>query len=197
MITQNSAAKRTLAAFAPIFLLVALGAAPAEARDKEFGLLVHHLESTYHAKRSHRFLMGFAGLVVRVWRPYGVRGFKMALFEDQDFSAARSNLDFAAVVRAGLREGWQPLVRVYSRRDGERTIIFAQPAGNDIKLLIATVEPSEAVVMQMKINPDKLSESIDHRSHGCRQRPHVSPDDTSHGSTDEPALHTVSEAAGT
>ena len=76
MITQNSAAKRTLAAFAPIFLLVALGAAPAEARDKEFGLLVHHLESTYHAKRSHRFLMGFAGLVVRVWRPYGVRGFQ-------------------------------------------------------------------------------------------------------------------------
>ncbi len=124
MIRQNSVAKRTLAAFAPIFLLVALVAAPAEARDKEFGLLVHHLESTYHAKRSHRFLMGFAGLVVRVWRPY-------------------------------------------------------------------------AVVMQMKINPDKLSESIDHRSHGCRQKPRENPDDTSHGSTDEPALHTVSEAAGT
>ena len=143
-----------------VLLAVLAVSAPVQARDKEFGLLVRHVESYYHAKRSHRFLLGFAGLVVRVWRPEGVRGFRIALFEDQDFSAARSDHDFPAVVGAGLRDGWQPLVRVYSRREGEHTVIFAKGMGNDLKLLIATVEPREAVVMEMRLNPDKLSDSI-------------------------------------
>jgi hypothetical protein len=144
-----------------VLILFATATPQLHARDNEFGLLVRHVESYYHAKRSHRFLIGFAGLVIRVWRPYGVKGFRMALFENQDLSAARSDDDLPAAIRAGLRDGWQPLVRAYSRRNAERTVIFARPAGTDIQLLIATVEPGEAVVMQMKLNPDKLSESID------------------------------------
>jgi hypothetical protein len=164
MIRRNSGKKRAFAAASLLAICFAAANRPVLASDKEFGLLVRHVESYYHAKRNHRFLLGFAGLVVRIWRPYGVKGFRMALFEDQDFSSAHSDLDFAAVVRAGLRDGWQPMVRVYSRRQGEHTVIFAKPAGNDLKLLIATVEPDEAVVMQMKLNPERLSETIDHWS---------------------------------
>src|SRR5215472_16387418 len=37
------------------------GARPAAARDPEFGLLVHQIESQYHARRQHRILIGLAG----------------------------------------------------------------------------------------------------------------------------------------
>ena len=137
----------------------------ARAGDKEFGTLVHYVESHYHAHRSYRFLLGFASLAVSVARPDGVKEMKLALWENQNISAkSKDDSDFPAVVRAGLADGWQPLVQVWSHRDGERTVIFAKPDGKNMKLLVATVESDEAVVVQMKLDPDRLSECIDHWS---------------------------------
>ena len=74
-------------------LWVTASALPASAADREFGLLVHHIESYYHARRSHRLLIAFAGgfanVVIAVWRPAGVKNFKLALFEDQTSIAAK------------------------------------------------------------------------------------------------------------
>lgn len=143
----------------------------ASARDHEFGLLVHHLESYYHARHQHGFVLGFASLAVKMVRPYGVKNFKLALFENQDFSSSRNDLGFAQVVRAGLGQGWRPLVEVYSRRNDERTYIFARDLGKDFKLLIATVERNEAVVMQVKLDAEKLDRSIN----GWVHQPHRAP----------------------
>jgi hypothetical protein len=154
-----------LAAAAALGLAVTTTPAPAFSRDREFGLLVRHIESYYHARRAHRLLLGFAlgpaNFVMRIWRPCGVKNVKLALFENPDFSDSRYDLDFPAVVRAGLREGWQPMVQVYSRRTGERTYVFARDAGKYVKLLVATLEPDEAVVVQVNLNPDKLSRAIE------------------------------------
>lgn len=89
--------------------------------------------------------------------PAGVKNLKLALFENQNFSASPNDLDFGSIVRAGIAEGWQPLVQVFSRRSGERTYVFAQDFGKDVKLLVATVEEDEAVVLQAKVNPEKLN----------------------------------------
>ncbi len=134
---------------------------PASAREREFGMVVRQIESSYHVKRSHPHLMALAGFVVRVWRPYGVSSMKLALFEEQDFSAAPDGADFASVVQAALTEGWRPLVQVYSRQSGERTVVFAREAGKDLKLLVASVESNEAVVVQFNLNPDKLVRCLD------------------------------------
>jgi Ca-activated chloride channel family protein len=56
-----------------------------------------------------------------------------------------------------LGDGWQPFVRVYSRRSGERTYIYAKQSGKDVQLMMATIEAREAVVMQVKLNPDTLA----------------------------------------
>ena len=53
------------------------------------------------------------------------------------------------------------MVRSYSRRDGEHTYIYAQDAGKDLKLLIVSVEPDEAAVVQVKVDPDKLAQFLD------------------------------------
>lgn len=145
---------------------------PARARDKEFGLLVHYVESHYHAHRQYRFILGFASFAVNIARPYGVKGMKLALWENAKIKANKDDGDFPAVVKAGLAEEWQPMVRVWSRRTGERTVIFAKPDGKDMKLLVATVDQEEAVVVQVKINPDKLSQCIDQWSREDRHARH-------------------------
>jgi hypothetical protein len=153
---------------ATLAVVVVTAPPPARARDKEFGLLVHYVESHYHVHRQYRFLLGFASLAVNIVRPYGVKGMKLALWENGKITASKDDMDFPAVVKAGLAQGWQPMVRVWSRRDGERTVIFAKPEGKDVKLLVATVDAEDAVVVQVKINPEKLSRSIDEWSRNNR-----------------------------
>ncbi|HXY25125.1 MAG TPA: hypothetical protein VEI73_10780 [Candidatus Acidoferrum sp.] len=55
------------------------------------------------------------------------------------------------------------------RRSGKNTYIYAQARGNDMKLLLVSVEPDEAVVMQLKVDPDKLNAFInEHTSESHR-----------------------------
>ncbi len=144
----------------------------AQAGDKEFGVLVHYVESHYQVHRQYRFILGFASFAVNVVRPYGVKGMKLAIWDQQTSSQNKDDQDFTNVVKSGLAEGWQPMVRVWSRRDGERTMVFAKPDGKDMKLLVATVDNEDAVVVQVKINPDKLSKCIDQWSHNDRRDHH-------------------------
>jgi hypothetical protein len=127
----------------------------------DFNRIVHHIEVNYHVHRNHRWVMGFAGLVVKVSHIAGVKSFKGAIFEDQQLegTAADQKLD-EIVLRAG-ESGWQPMVKSYSRRTGEHAFIYAKPEGKDLKLLIVSVEPSEAAVIQVKINPDKLNDFLE------------------------------------
>jgi hypothetical protein len=137
------------------------GLAPERLRADDFGKIVQQIETNYHVHRSHRFLMGFAGLVVKCSSPItGVKGFKIALFEDHVFAPnPNSNLD--EVIQAAGDHGWQSIVKSYSRRSDEHAYIYARQDGRDLKLLVVSVEPGEAAVIQVKINPDKLAKFID------------------------------------
>jgi hypothetical protein len=129
----------------------------AEADD--FGKIVHHIEAEYHVHRNYRFLMSFAGVVVKCSHMAGVKAFKAAIFEHQQLPGAELDDRLDELVHAGA-SGWQPLVKSLSRRRGERSYIYAQASGNDMKLLLVNIEPNEAVVMQLKINPAKLGAFI-------------------------------------
>ncbi|HKS95044.1 MAG TPA: hypothetical protein VJV74_02800 [Terriglobia bacterium] len=159
---RNSSSKTLLAGL--LVCVVVAMARPAAARDHEFGRLVHQIESQYHARRQHRILLGFASglgnVVITFWRPYGVRNFKLALFNEQDLVAGSHDRDFAAAVRAAVQLGWHPVVTAWSRKDGERTYIFVRDAGKNVKFLIATVDQEDAAVIQVALNPHKLARSI-------------------------------------
>ncbi len=139
---------------------------PSQARADDFGKIVHSIESNYHVHRNYRFVMGFAGFMVKCAGGFaGVRGFKGALFENQRLSSAPdSTLD--EVVQSAGDHGWQPVVKSYSRRHNEHTYIYARQEGKDLKVLVVNVEPSEAVVIQVKINPDKLAKFIEENEGG-------------------------------
>jgi hypothetical protein len=168
MTKPSSLRGRTLIISAALTLAAISAPQSASGRDKEFGVLVHYVESHYHVHRQYRFLLSFASLAVKIAHPEGVKGMKLALWENEKIQANSDADDFPDVVKAGLAEGWQPMVRVWSRRNGERTVIFAKPDGKDMKLLVATVDREEAVVVQVKIDPDKLSGYIDEWSHEGR-----------------------------
>lgn len=138
---------------------VALLVTPQQVFAKDdFGQIVKHIEVTYHVHRQHRFVMGFAGFVVKFWHVAGVKNFKGAIFENQPFVNAASDTRFDQVVRAAMNSGWQPVVQTWDRRSGERTYIYAQDLGKDMRVLVVSLESTDAVVIQVKVNPDKLAE---------------------------------------
>jgi len=159
--------------FACGLIIVAL-AAPAQnafAKD-DFGKIVHHIETQYHVHRQHRWVMGLAGFTVKFWHFAGVKSFKGAIFENQPFVNAASDARFDEVVRAAMDSGWQPLVQSWDRHKGERTYIYAQDLGKDMKVLVVNLESNEAVVLQVKVDPKKLNDFVEETNAGHhRNRP--------------------------
>jgi hypothetical protein len=143
------------------------------ARD-DFGKIVHHIEVNYHVHRQHRWVMGLAGLTVKFWHIAGVKSLKGAIFENQPFVNAASDTRFDEVVRAAMNSGWQPLVQSWDRHTGERTYIYAQDLGKDMKVLLVNLQSNEAVVLQVKVDPKKLNDFIEETNaghHGNRPTP--------------------------
>jgi hypothetical protein len=152
---------------AATFLLA--GSQPASAKD-DFGKIVHHIETNYHVHRQYRWAMGLAGFTVKFWHIAGVKSFKGAIFENQQFVNTSLDRRFDEVVREAMESGWQPVVQAYDRRSGERTYIYAQDLGKDMKVLVVNLEPTEAVVLQVKVNPNKLADFVNEASAGHGQR---------------------------
>ena len=156
--------------FACLILTALLAPAPSAFARDDFGKIVHHIEANYHVHRQHRFVMGLAGFTVRFWHIGGVKSLKGAIFENQRFTNAASDTRFDEIVRAAMDSGWQPLVQSWDRRTGERTYIYAQDLGKDMKVLVVTLESNEAIVLQVKVDPRKLDEFIEETSPGGHHR---------------------------
>lgn len=151
-------------------LLVAAGAACGA--DREFDQLVKSIEQRFGVKRTHVPLMGVANFLVKVARPGGASGFKLAIFED--FHATLGARDQAALDRfmeEARGDGMHSLVVTHSRRDGEASYILAGEIGKTTKLLIATFERNEATVVEVQVNVEALLKTINspgeaHREYG-------------------------------
>jgi len=139
-----------------------LAGGPRQARADDFGKIVQSIETNYHVHHNHRWMMAFAGVVVKFAGGFaGVKGFKAALFEDQHLSGSNPESSLDEVVQSAGEHGWQPIVKSYSRRHNEHNYIYARQEGKNLKLLVVSVEPGEAAVIQVKINPDKLAKFVD------------------------------------
>src|SRR5262245_39694292 len=95
------------------------------AKGKGFKDVVKHIETNYGAKKVRIPFLGLANFAVKLVRPAGVKGFKLAVFEDQNFSAREGAASFDAVMREAYNKDWRPMVQVSSKRDGARhTFIY-------------------------------------------------------------------------
>ncbi len=145
-------------ALVPIAVLVALSF-PAAAGDRDFDAVVRSVESNLHVHRMHIPLFGLAKFVIRASHPAGTKQLDMAVFEDVRLDEhSMQKLDRA--VRSAIDEHWTPMIR--AREHGEWTVIYARPDGEKhLRMLIATVNSDDAVIIQLKVDAGELFSGLD------------------------------------
>lgn len=127
------------------------------ATDREFKDVVSAISDEFHTRPMHIPLFGLVNVVTFVVRPAGAKHIDLAVFEDLG-SNNREGHDLAGAIQSAVGHAWKPFVKVWSNRGGheELTFVYMRPAGRDCKFLITTIEPNEATVVQVKLNPDAL-----------------------------------------
>jgi len=140
-------------------LLVATTAA--YGADWEFDHIVKAIESHYGVKQTHIPFLGVAGFFVKVVRPAGTSGFKLAIFEDLPSSPdSRDERELDRFMDGISTGGLHALVVTHSRRDGESSYILAGAIGKSTKMLIATFDRHEATVVEVQVDIATLLKTI-------------------------------------
>jgi hypothetical protein len=136
----------------PALLLASAFAVPARAAESWFDDAVHELEDTMGAERVRIPMWGLLRLVGGIaTRPVGAKDWDVAIFEN----VRHPRLDRPFAWR-GLGPGWMPMVRVHAR-GRESVAIYVKPEGEWYRVLMATIDGHDAVVMKFAMRPDRLA----------------------------------------
>ena len=144
-----------------IIVLLSLATSPAFAGDKSFSTVVNHIKSNYNGKQQSFFgMMMFARLAVKMIKPAGVKNFKVVYIRELDYARGPrpGQSEFHSVIRSKIEPVWSPLVQFSSPREKQWTYVYALHEKEDIKILVVTMQKSEAFVVQAKFSPAKLIE---------------------------------------
>ena len=154
-----SSRKKLLVSFALLLFVFALLTPTANAKDGEYDAIVNHLKSKYQAKKIKIPFLWVARFAVKIVRPAGVKSFDITLFEKLQFSRTTLDEEMQAAMRNSLSAEWNPILRIRSR-EGEQVYMYMREAGNDVKIMLVTIDKDEAAVIRAKFSPDKLAEFI-------------------------------------
>ena len=149
--------KRRIGQAAVLVLSVSLAFSMAPASDREFNQIAQHLETHFRYRTTGIPLLPLASFLAGFTRPAGLRRFKLAVFEGPVSYGCREEKNLGEVVRDALGPAWHLLVRQQSRRSGDQTLIFARPAGDGQELMIVEVHPSDAIVLQVALDPQQFA----------------------------------------
>jgi hypothetical protein len=147
-----------------VALLILFTAPLARASDKDFKMIVKKIESSYNARQRKIPFLGLAGFLVKIVKPAGVKQFKLAVFEDQDFSPGPHDNEFQRIIETSFKDKWQPIVRSNIRSEASRAYIYSQPAGKDIDLLSVTFARRQAIVVQARVDPKSVMRFLENPS---------------------------------
>ena len=99
-------------------------------------------------------MMGFVSLCAHVVTGGGVKGMKIAEFDH--LPTAPDPGDLESLVRQTLGGNWQPFVTEHGR-DGNVSVIYVQPNGGAMRMLIADYEHGELDLVRMEVNGERLA----------------------------------------
>jgi hypothetical protein len=132
-----------------------LSCAVLEGAERGFEDIVRVVSDRLHARPMHIPFFGLVNIATFVAHPAGVKHIDLAVFEklaveDQVIQ------DLAEAIRSDGR--WKPFVQVHSSRHGhtENVLVYMEGDRNDCKVLVITLEPWEATVVEVKLNPESL-----------------------------------------
>jgi hypothetical protein len=178
--------RRTFITFIPLLLLVAavanmiaLPVAAAATKGAEYSAVVKLVETHYRVK--HRGIPFVANLGVKTAKAVSKSArrvlrfgdFKLAIFEDQDFSGrdaagATAGGDFRARLRRTLEPEWHPLVAARLEEEGQ-TYTYTKAEGDKFKVLIVVVGQRDATVLQVNLNPEEFAKLLLNPEHESRE----------------------------
>jgi VWFA-related protein len=132
-------------------------AQPAALGD-DFDMIVKNIESHYNARKRRIPFLGLAGFFVKIIRPAGVKSFKLAVFDEQDFRPGQRDFEFERAVKKSINsKKWKPMTRAISRSTGNRAFVYTHQSGKDMEMLTITFSNRQAIVVQARINPDAVA----------------------------------------
>jgi hypothetical protein len=82
---------------------------------------------------------------------------KVAFFENQDFTAPAGGGAFKSSINSALTGSWSPLIQTVAGKDREQTYIYLRAINDKFQVLVVTIEPRDAVVVQATVNPNTLA----------------------------------------
>ncbi len=152
-----------------VVLLCVACASPAHAaippRGDDFNSVVKMIEQFYGVKHEEIPFLAKAGIKVArtaarvkggtARRIAEAGSIKLAVFENQAFNG--EFIKFRNTLNAALNQTWQPLIQTLSATDEEQTYIFLREAGEKFHVLVVTIEPRDATVVQVNLSPKNLA----------------------------------------
>src|SRR5215213_4227636 len=146
---------RCIARAAVSLSLMALFYAPVIVKADDFDTVVRNVRAACGGKKVRIPFLGLAGFATKIVRPAGVKSFKLAVLEDLTRAGDVSGL--GAAIGQSLGPGWRPLVRIRAGRGAEQTHVYVREAGDNLKLMIVTLDGGQATVIRAKVNPEALA----------------------------------------
>jgi hypothetical protein len=153
--------KRLLTRLSITVVLMTLAPVTSFAGDESFSSVVKHIKSNYHARQQGFFgAMILARFAVKIIKPAGVKNFKAVLLKDLDYSEAPNPKggQFHSFIQSKIDPMWTPLVQYSSPREKQWSYVYIAREKEDVKLLVVTLQQTDAVVLQTKFSPDRLIE---------------------------------------
>ena len=145
---------RCFARFLAALSLVAIFCSTASAKGDDFGAVVKNVRAACGGKKVRMPFLGLANFAAKLVRPAGVKSFKLAVFEDLTMSGDVSGL--GAAVGRSLGPEWRALLRVRGGHGAEQTYVYVREAGDDLKLIVVTLDGDQATVIHAKVSPEAL-----------------------------------------
>jgi hypothetical protein len=148
-----------------------------QAADRDFNDIVRVISDQFHTRPEHIPMFGLVNAFTFVARPAGTRHIDLAIFDDLGARDrdGRSTMDS---IRNAIGGSWKPFVEVRSSRPEQgNVLVYLRQQGHDWKMLIASIEPDDATVVQLQLDADALARWLQvpeycarHWSDGASQR---------------------------
>jgi hypothetical protein len=119
----------------------------------DFDAVVSAVENRYSAHAQRVPLMGFVNFCAWVSTGGGVKGMRIAEFEN--LPTAPDSAELETIVRDSLGPDWRPFV-TDRQGNGEVSVIYVQPVGGSMRMMIADYENHELNLVRIEINGDRL-----------------------------------------
>ncbi|HUB17228.1 MAG TPA: hypothetical protein VL990_01250 [Acidobacteriaceae bacterium] len=119
----------------------------------DFDAVVSAVEHRYEAHAEKIPMMGLVSFCGWVATGGGVKGIRVAEFEHLTGAADMDELD--TLVTGSLGGTWERMV-TERERSGSLSLVYVQPDGQAMRMLIADYEHGELDVVRMEVNADRL-----------------------------------------